>query len=253
MQDQAFCVQNYEEVNMNMLTEFNSNSKTMSSREIAELCEKQHGHVCRDIESLNEIYLKMGLSKIGEGYYTHPNTGSQQHREFILNKDQCVDLVTGYKPEVRIRINRRWSELEEQSRQPRELSRLEIIEMALQAEKANIALQHQVQLLEPKAQALDDLADSTNTYTIRQVATTIGIKEKRLIEFLIAKNWIYRDNTKYRRLCTYARSVDRNLMVNKVTSLVSTCEGDKAYVQARITAFGLTRLTAMVKKAGLAA
>ena len=26
---------------------------------------------------------QMGLSKIGQGYYTHPSTGSQQHREFL--------------------------------------------------------------------------------------------------------------------------------------------------------------------------
>ena len=48
---------------------------TMSSREIARLCEKQHGHVCRDIENLNQTYEEMGLSKIGEGYFTHPSTG----------------------------------------------------------------------------------------------------------------------------------------------------------------------------------
>ncbi|MBF7685997.1 phage regulatory protein/antirepressor Ant [Acinetobacter sp. B10A] len=241
---------------MNILTEFDSNVKTMSSREIAQLCSKQHGHVCRDIEPLNTTYLKMGLSKIGEGYYTHPNTGAQQHREFFLTKDQTVDLVTGYSLELRIKINRRWAELEAQQnkpQQPNELSRLEILQIALEAEQQNIALQQQVQRLEPKAQALDDLADSTNTYTIREAAKTLGVQEKRLVELLLAKRWVYRENSKHRRLCAYAEAVAKKVMMSRVTQLVNTTEGDKAYVQARITAFGLTRLTAIVKKAGIAA
>ena len=102
-------------MNMPILAQFAQDQKTMSSREIAHLCEKQHFHVCRDIDSLNETYEKMGLSKIGEGYYTHPNTGSQQHREFLLSKEQSIDLVTGYNSELRIKINRRWAELENQS------------------------------------------------------------------------------------------------------------------------------------------
>lgn len=102
-------------MNIPILAQFAEKQKTMSSREIAELSGKQHGHVCRDVEALNATYEKMGLSKIGEGYYTHPNTGSQQHREFLLTKEQCIDLVTGYNAELRIKINRRWAELENQS------------------------------------------------------------------------------------------------------------------------------------------
>lgn len=100
---------------MNMLAQFAQNQKTMSSREIAELCEKRHDHVCRDIVNLNATYEGMGFPKIGEGYYTHPNTGNQQHREFLLSKEQSIDLVTGYNSELRIKINRRWAELENQS------------------------------------------------------------------------------------------------------------------------------------------
>ena len=102
-------------MNMPILTQFAQNQKTMSSREIAELCEKRHDHVCRDIVNLNATYEGMGFPKIGEGYYTHPNTGSQQHREFLLSKEQSIDLVTGYNSELRIKINRRWAELENQS------------------------------------------------------------------------------------------------------------------------------------------
>ena len=90
-----------------------STELTMSSREIAQLCEKQHGHVCRDIDNLNETYEQMGLPKIGKGFYTHKNTGTQQHREFHLTKEQTIDLITGYRADLRIRINRRWQELEQ--------------------------------------------------------------------------------------------------------------------------------------------
>ena len=71
----------------------------MISREVAQLTGKNHQHVLRDCDALNAEYEKLGLSKIGQGYYTHPNTGDQQHREYILTKMQCFDLLTGYSAE----------------------------------------------------------------------------------------------------------------------------------------------------------
>lgn len=97
---------------MNELLTFN-NELTMSSREIATLCSKQHKHVLRDIDNLNETYEQMAMTKVGQGYYSHKNTGSQQHREYHLTKEQTIDLVTGYSTELRIKINRRWQELEQ--------------------------------------------------------------------------------------------------------------------------------------------
>lgn len=87
--------------------------QTMSSREIAELTGKRHDNVLRDCDVLNENYEKMGFLKIEEGYYTHPNTGNQQHREYRLTKMQTFDLITGYNTELRIKVNRRWAELEQ--------------------------------------------------------------------------------------------------------------------------------------------
>lgn len=56
---------------MNDLAILKQTAQTMSSREIAHLCERKHGHVCRDIEQLSQTYEQVGLSKIGQGYYTH--------------------------------------------------------------------------------------------------------------------------------------------------------------------------------------
>ncbi len=87
------------------------NRQTMSSREIAQLCDKKHRHVCRDIDNLNTTYEKMGMPKVGHTPYINPQNG-QEYNEFLLTKEQCVDLISGYHTETRIRINRRWQELE---------------------------------------------------------------------------------------------------------------------------------------------
>ena len=60
---------------MDKLTNITQHSQpTMSSREIATLCDKEHRNVCRDIENLNATYGQLGLPNFGETPYTHePN------------------------------------------------------------------------------------------------------------------------------------------------------------------------------------
>lgn len=223
-------------------------AQTMSSRELSILCGKQHKHVCRDVEKLNETYLKMGLSKIGQGYYTHPNTGNQQHREFLLTKDQTIDLVTGYNPELRIKINRRWAELEQQIAKPKELSRMELIQIAFEAEKENIALRGELAIAAPKAEALDVIADTTHTYCLRECAKTIGIKESELIQLLIDKKWIYRDAD--RKLQPHAQYVTNGVFTNRTSPVIKNqYDGkERVFLHMRVTAFGLTRITGLVNK-----
>lgn len=90
-------------------------NQTMSSREIAELTGKEHRSVLRDIDKLNESYLNLGMHKIVQGYYLHENTGTQKHREMLLSEIQTMDLMTGYNLELRIKVNRRWKELEQRN------------------------------------------------------------------------------------------------------------------------------------------
>ena len=63
---------------MNQLTILSNTVVTMSSREVAALCEKRHDHVLRDIENLNATYTQMGFPKVGEGYFSEigAKTGS---------------------------------------------------------------------------------------------------------------------------------------------------------------------------------
>ena len=168
---------------------------TMSSREIAELCNKRHDHVCRDIDVLNQNYEQMGLPRVGEGYYTHSNTGNQQHRQFLLSKEQTVDLITGYRADIRIRINRRWQELEAQINAPvipQTLSQA----LRLAADQADLIDQQneRLALVEPKAAALDVIDSAMGSLNARDTAKSLGIQPQKFNEWCIAHNWMYRDS-----------------------------------------------------------
>ena len=91
--------------------------QTMSSREIAEITGKQHPHILRDCDKLNNSYAELGESKIGCSYYTIESQGNKQYKEYHLTKIQCLDLITGYDTKLRIKVNRRWEELETQNSQ----------------------------------------------------------------------------------------------------------------------------------------
>ena len=153
---------------MQNIMQVNEINKTMSSREIANLCEKRHDHVCRDIDNLNQSYELMGLPKVGEGYYTHPNTGSQQHRQFLLNKEQTIDLITGYRSDIRIRINRRWAELERQAQPQIPQSFAEALQLAADQAK-------QLELAAPKVAHYDKVVDRHTLLTATQVGQKIGL------------------------------------------------------------------------------
>ena len=97
-----------------MLNTINSLDQTMSSFEIAQITGKQHKHVMRDIRELNKVYENLHQPKIGHMLKTTelPNGAKRKDPYFELTKIQTWDLLTGYNAELRIKVNRRWAELE---------------------------------------------------------------------------------------------------------------------------------------------
>lgn len=205
---------------------------TMSSREIARLCEKQHGHVCRDIENLNQTYEEMGLSKIGEGYFTHPSTGNQQHREFILTREQCVDLITGYRADVRIRINRRWQELE--SQQAVRLPQTFAEALRLAAEQAEVIESQDKQLAEqaPKVAFVDHYVEVSTSKSLRETAKILNFPEKMMIECLLRDRVLYRQSG---NLLPYQTVHSKELFTVKT----GTAEHGHNFTQTRVTGKGI--------------
>ena len=66
-----------------------TNNQTMSSREIAGLCDKQHGHVKRDIEIMCQ-QIAIDVSRFGCIYLDGSN---RQQVEYMLDKDLTITLA----------------------------------------------------------------------------------------------------------------------------------------------------------------
>lgn len=78
--------------------------------------------------------------------------------------------------------------------QQQELSRVEILQIAMQAEQERLVLEHKVTELAPKAEALDRISAGDEALTITQAAKVLGIKVEALTTWLHANGWIYRQN-----------------------------------------------------------
>lgn len=84
---------------------------TMSSREIADIAEKRHDHVMRDIRvMLTELHGEGGVPKFGDTC-THEQNG-QKYPIYRLPKRETLILVSGYSVAMRAKIIDRWQELE---------------------------------------------------------------------------------------------------------------------------------------------
>lgn len=236
-----------------MSTLIQENLKTMSSREIAELCNKDHRNVCRDIDALNESYAQMALLKVEQSDYIADN--GQSYRQYLLNKDQTIDLITGYRADIRIRINRRWAELEQQVVQPAialpqdYLSALKALVMSEEAkEQANA----QIQLLQPKAAALDAISHSKGSTGIRETAKAVGMGQNEFVAWCINPNkpmgarFMYRDHSG--ALNAYSHRIDQGLVTQKLSCFVGGDGRDRTAPKVRFTRSGVTRIAEMIQQ-----
>lgn len=111
-----------------------ASTATMSSGEIAELTGKDHSHVMRDIRAMLEL-LKKDASIFGGIYQDAYGRGKPC---FNLPKRETLILISGYSVAMRARIIDRWQELEAQQAKPVELSRMDILKLAMESEQARI-------------------------------------------------------------------------------------------------------------------
>lgn len=177
-------------MNMPILTQFgNPEQKTMGTREIANLCEKEHFHVKRDCEVMFTS-LNLDASKFGGIYFDSMN---RQQTEYLLDEELTMTLVTGYSIVLRNRVIKRWKELELQVSKPSYMidDPIERAKKWIEEEKQKQAAIQQLEIQAPKVKYFDQVADRKNLLNATQVGQKFGMSAivlNRLLEKLNVYN-----------------------------------------------------------------
>ena len=239
-----------KEAAMHEIVTFNPDVVAVTtSLAIAEGTDTQHKNVLDLVRTHQQDLEDFG----GVAFETRPfeTAGGTQIREVaILNQEQATLLLThmrsiGVVKAFKKALVKAFWELARIARQatlnPANLTRLQILAMAMEAEQKVQELSTQLEEIAPKAKALDRIATfSEGTFCIRDSAKMLQMREKELRLYLHDKHWIYPQNGEWRG---YSEPLSKGLVEHKYT------EGDKAdgtgkwsSTQVRITAKGLTKL-----------
>lgn len=227
---------------MNELTQTNG-PISMSSREIAELTGKEHRNVMRDIRAmLVELHGEGGALSFEQSYLNEQN---KPQPCFKLPKRESLILVSGYSVPMRARIIDRWQELESAPvpLNPANLSRLQLIELAMRAEQERMLLENKVEELAPKAAALDMIAAGDETVTATQAAKVIGVKRSTMLARMHAEGWCYRQNESWVAYDRFIKNGCLQYKEAKYTDEKTGMEGHKPYFH--LTPKGLVKLATL--------
>ncbi|WP_085600392.1 MULTISPECIES: Rha family transcriptional regulator [unclassified Pseudomonas] len=177
-------------------------ARTMSSREIADLTGKRHPDVKRDIQVMAKD-LREDVSSFARIYLDGMN---RQQTEYLLDRAHTDCLLTGYSAAMRMAVIKRWRELEFQVAQPRELSRMDLIQLAFEAEQARLQLSVQVEAQATKIHSLENLFKEGMTHT--QFCKGLnGVNVMQVGKYLESRSWLYNESKSGLRLrvASYAR------------------------------------------------
>ena len=210
---------------MNELLTFN-NELTMSSRDIAMLCNKRHDNVMADIRKMLDE-LDIYAPDFSGTFITEQGN---QYECFNLPKRECLILVSGYNVKIRTKIIDRWQQLE-QATAPR---LPQTFADALRAYADEVEAHEQTKIAletaKPKAQYVDALVERNLLISFRITAKELKLKQNSFIQALLDDKYIYRDGKG--KLMPYAQHTPSLFEVKEFT------KGGYANVQTMITPKG---------------
>lgn len=221
---------------MNTIALRGSKSATMTSREIAELTEKRHDNVMRTIVALHEKGV-IGLPQFEE--VPNQGPGPLLLSQYRLEKRDTYVLVAQLSPEFTAALVDRWQALEAQAARPVELSRMDILKLAMESEQARIVAEEKLAIAAPKAEFVDRYVKAdTGSMGLRQVCKVLAAKQNEFTDFLLARGFMYRQ-TPNSSLTPRAEHIHNGRFEAKTGIAEHGEDNSHAYVQYKFTAKGV--------------
>lgn len=133
-----------------------------------------------------------------------------------------------------------------QPAEPSQLSRFDILKIAMQSEEENLKLLEKVEEMTPQVEALQRISSSDGSMCITNVAKDLQMRPKDLFAWLSQHKWIYK-RTGGAGWIGYQEKLQQQLLEHKVTVVTRTDGSEKVTEQVRITSKGLAKLASDIK------
>lgn len=162
---------------------------TMSSRDIADLTGKEHFHVMRDLRALQG---QLGVAFGGSiQKWIHPQN-EQTYDEYLLDKNTVLTLLLGYDPVARMKVVKRWQELEAQAAPAVPQTMAQALRLAADQAEQLDAQREQLALAAPKVEYVDRYVAANGSMGFRQVAKLLQANEHEFRTWLQDAKIMYR-------------------------------------------------------------
>lgn len=123
------------------------------------------------------------------------------------------------------------------------LTRIELLQLAMQAEQERLVLEQRVDVLEPKAKALDRFATGTDgSFCLTDAAKSLQVQPRRFFSRLQELHWIHRRPMGTGWLA-YQDRISQGVLEHKVTTGERSDGSEWASTQVRVTAKGMAKLS----------
>jgi phage antirepressor YoqD-like protein len=215
---------------MSALQNITNSQLSMTSREIADLCEARHNDVVDTIER----QFKKGLlreSRNSLRTYQAPG-GGRPTMVYDLTKRDSLVVVSGYNEELRARIIDRWMELE--AAKTLALPQSFSAALRLAAEQQEVIERQQAELAyaKPALEFVDKYVKAEDGKGFLEVCKLLGVKGPQFRAFLCDQKIMYRLG---RDWAPYAQHLDSGRFVMKT----GTAQNDHAFTRALFTPKGV--------------
>lgn len=239
---------------MNALMQTGGEPITMTSLELVQFINNQRE--VGDAELRHDDFMRKVPKVLGEGgarnfadTYQHAQNGQTYPCYRFPKREACL-MAMSYSYDLQAKVFDRMTALEAgpKSLSPANLSRLDLLQLAMQSEQERLqlevekaAVEGRLALAAPKAEALDRIATfSEGSYCMRDAAKVLQVAERKFIQYLDEHNYIFLQSPGQWRV--YAEPRKAGLMEQKTTTGQKPDGTEWQSVQVRVTAKGMTKL-----------
>lgn len=225
------------------------------SRDVAAYFGKAHRDVLRSVDNLLSQEQSLTLRNFTQGSYTTPETGQQQHRRYLMDRDGFTLLAMGFTGQKALRFKLAYIEafnvMEASLRAPRitfDPSDPRMLLACFEHLQKQVAEKDEVIAQQAKGlEKLDRIEGADGSMCITDAAKTLGTRPRDLFALMNARRWIFKrpGNSSW---LAYQDKIQAGLMEHDDHLYKDGQDRERVATRALVTAKGLVRLAEVLNE-----